>query len=443
MRGRGAADLGKWRPLGRLGGAVRIAVVGSGIAGLACAHILGPHHEIVLYEARNRLGGHSNTIVVDDPALGSTGIDTGFIVHNDRNYPNLIRLFAELGIETVNSEMSFAVHDPEADFHYRATNLNTLFAQRRRLIDPTMWAMLVDIIRFHRSGRRLLSAVDEGDDRWDDLTIGELLDQGRYRRKFIDRHLIPMGAAVWSTPPKRFREFPAVGLLRFLDNHGLLSIGDRPQWKTVAGGSRRYVSAIEERFEGTIRRGCPVEAVQPSSGGITVSAKGGSEEFDQVILACHSDQSLRLVADPDPELSLLLAAVPYQPNRATLHTDVGILSPEPRSWAAWNYRIESDSSASTVTYDLTRLMRLATDVRYLVTLNDADRISTGKIIEQIDYSHPVFDHAASAAQSRIRDRNGSGGIWLCGAWMGYGFHEDGMRSAVDVCRRLGVDWGAP
>ncbi|MDH3299028.1 MAG: FAD-dependent oxidoreductase [Acidimicrobiia bacterium] len=422
---------------------MRIAVVGSGIAGLACAHILGPHHDVVLYEATDRLGGHSNTVVVDDPQLGPTGIDTGFIVHNDRNYPNLVRLFAELGIETVDSEMSFAVRDPDADFYYRATNLNTLFAQRRRLVDPAMWMMLADIVRFHRSGRRMLGEVDNGETRWNGLTIGDLLDRGRYRRDFVDRHLVPMGAAVWSTPPSRFRDFPAISLLRFLDNHGLLSIGDRPQWRTVAGGSRRYVSAIEQRFDGSVRLGCPVLAVTPSNGGVSVVDASGCEWFDQVILACHSDQSLRLVADGAPELAGLLTAIPYQPNRATLHTDVGILAPRSRSWAAWNYRIEPDAAASTVTYDLTLLMRLATDVRYLVTLNDTDQINTDQIIQEIDYSHPVFDHAATEAQARIRARNGSDGIWLCGAWMGYGFHEDGMRSAVDVCRRLGVRWGSP
>lgn len=441
MRGRGAVSLGLWRSRFRSDGPVRLAVVGSGIAGLACAHILGPHHEVVLYEARNRLGGHSNTIVVDDPKLGPTGIDTGFIVHNDRNYPNLIRLFEELGVETVDSEMSFAVHDPKADFYYRATNLNTVFAQRRRLVDPAMWIMLADIVRFHRSGRRILLEVDHGETRWDDLTIGDLLDRGRYRADFVDRHLIPMGAAVWSMPPGRFRDFPAISLLRFLDNHGLLSIGDRPQWKTVAGGSRHYVSAIERRFSGSIRRGRPVLAVTPTDGGVQIVHEGGHERFDQVILACHSDQNLGMVAESFPELTELLGAIRYQPNRATLHTDVGVLPPQPRSWAAWNYRIDPNASASTVTYDLTRLMRLATDIRYLVTLNDPNRIQDDHVIHRIDYSHPVFDHAATAAQARIRDRNGTDGIWLCGAWMGYGFHEDGMRSAVDVCRGLGVDWG--
>ncbi len=420
---------------------MRLAVVGSGISGLACAHVLGPHHEVVLYEAANRLGGHSNTVVVDDPVLGPTGIDTGFIVHNDRNYPNLVHLFSELGVETVDSEMSFGVHDPVDDFHYRATNLNTLFAQRRRLVDPAMWGMLIDIARFHRTGRRILAGADGGDRHWDDLTIGELLEDGRYRRAFIDRHLIPMGAAVWSTPPKRFSDYPAVTLLRFLDNHGLLSVGNRPQWKTVAGGSRRYVSAIADRFGGSVRLETPVRRVERSADRLTVVSDGRREDFDQVILACHSDQSLAILADTAPDRTHDLAAISYQPNRATLHTDIGVLPPRPRSWAAWNYRLDPESTASTVTYDLTRLMRLDTDTRYLVTLNDAGRIDPSRIITEIDYAHPVFDHAATAAQTRLRSRNGVDGIWLCGAWMGYGFHEDGMRSAVEVCRGLGVRWG--
>ncbi len=409
---------------------------------MACAHILGPHHDVVLYEAASRLGGHCNTIEVDDPELGPTGIDTGFIVHNDRNYPNLVRLFDELGVGIVDSEMSFAVHDPSRDFHYRATNPSTMFAQRRRLVDPAMWRMVIDILRFHRAGRGLLARAGRGSV-LEHLTIGDLLDQGGYGRDFIDRHLIPMGAAVWSTPPTRFREFPAVALLRFLDNHGLLSIGDRPQWKTIAGGSRMYVDEIAARFSGEIRRGCPVLKVAPSNAGLSVVADNGVDEFDQVILATHSDQSLELVGEHVPDAVDALAAIPYQPNRATLHTDVGLLPPNERSWAAWNYRIDADSVASTVTYDLTRLMRLATPVRYLVTLNSDELIDPTMIIEQIDYAHPVFDHRAPGAQDRIRALNGTGGIWFCGAWMGYGFHEDGMRSAVEVCRGLGVEWGSP
>ena len=419
---------------------MRIAVVGSGIAGLTCAHVLGPRHDVMLFEAQDRLGGHTNTVDVDDPALGPIGVDTGFIVHNDRNYPNLVKLFTELDIEVVDSEMSFAVHDPERDFYYRATSPNTLFSQRRRALDPAMWGMVADIARFHRTGRRILADVDRGQTHWNTATIGDLLDDGRYRREFIDLHLIPMGAAVWSTPPGRFRDFPAVNLLRFLHHHGLLSVGNRPQWRTVAGGSRTYVEAIEKRFRGLIRAGCPVTEVRPTDGGVHVRHAGGIDEFDHVILACHSDQSFRLLSESAPDLAGDLSAVTYQPNRATLHTDVSVLPPHRRAWAAWNYRIEPDSTASTVTYDLTRLMRLDTEVRYLVTLNDMGRIRGDRVIRELDYAHPVFDHAATAAQDRLRSRNGSANIWLCGAWMGYGFHEDGLASALEVCRGLGVDW---
>ena len=426
---------------------MRLAIVGSGISGLACAHLLGPHHDVVLYEAQSRLGGHSNTVEVDDPKLGPTGIDTGFIVHNDRNYPNLVNLFDELGIEVQDSEMSFAVHDPEDDFHYRATNLNTLFAQRRRLVDPKMLRMLADIIRFQRSGRRLLERVDGGDSSYDQLDIGALLDRGRYGSDFIDRHLIPMGAAVWSTPPGRFRDFPAVSLLRFLANHGLLSIGDRPQWKTVVGGSRHYVSAIERRFNGTIRLETPVRRIRCSADGVVVETDGPPELFDQVILACHSDQSLGLLdastADSLPATASDLTSIPYQRNQATLHYDTAVLSPQPRSWAAWNYRVQPNPTHATVTYDLTRLMRLPTDRRYLVTLNGAESIHPQKVIRHIDYAHPIFDHGARNAQERIRRRNGTDGLWFCGAWLGYGFHEDGMRSAVDVSRSLGAEWSTP
>ncbi len=427
---------------------MRLAVVGSGIAGLACCHILGPHHQVVLYEAQSRLGGHANTVTVNDPEVGPLAIDTGFIVHNDRNYPDLVQLFEELGIAVVDSEMSFAVHDPGADFYYRATNLNTIFAQRRRIVDPTMWRLLIDVVRFHRSGRRLLQRADDGEDELLHLTIGQLLIDGRYSAAFIDRHLIPMGAAVWSTPPTRFADFPAVSLLRFLANHGLLSIGDRPQWKTVSGGSRNYVAAIEQRFAGTVHRQCPVRRIVGSTDGVTVVTDDTKERFDQVILACHSDQSAELIrsagVSDSAETAADLAAIRYQPNRATLHTDIGLLPPQTRAWAAWNYRLHPRSptanAAPTVTYDLTRLMRLPTETRYLVTLNSEDQIDPDKTIQHFDYSHPVFDHAAIGAQQRVLGRNGSGGIWFCGAWTGYGFHEDGMRSAVEVCRDLGIDW---
>ncbi|MDH3293269.1 MAG: FAD-dependent oxidoreductase [Acidimicrobiia bacterium] len=419
---------------------MRLAVVGSGVSGLASAHLLGPRHDVVLYEADDRLGGHANTVEVDDPKLGAVGVDTGFIVHNDRNYPHLIRLFDELAVPVVESEMSFAVHNHRDGFYYRATSLNTLFADRRRLVDQRMWRMLFDIARFYRLGRKLLRQAQTGDLSVWSKTIGSLLDDGGYGPEFIEAHLIPMGAAVWSAPPDRFRDFPAISLLRFLDNHGLLSVGNRPMWKTVAGGSRVYVDAIARHFKGEIRLASPVSAVERLGDGVLVTSNGQTERYDAVVLACHSDQSLRLLMDPSAGEERNLAAIGYQSNAAILHTDVGVLPPDQRAWAAWNYDVMSGTDRATVTYDITRLMRLDSCHRYLVTLNDPGRIDHRAIIAEIEYQHPVFDHAAVQAQERIRTSNGTNNTWFCGAWLGYGFHEDGMASAVEVARSLGAHW---
>jgi len=419
---------------------MRIAVVGSGIAGLTCAHLLGPDHEVVLYEARDRLGGHANTIEVDDPELGRIGVDTGFIVYNDRNYPNFVRLLEELGVAVTESEMSFAVADRLTGFHYRATSPSTLFADRRRLIDPAMWRMLFDIGRFYRQGRRILAAVDGGNQQPLSMTIGDLLQQGRFGEAFIDNHLLPMGAAVWSTSVNRFTDFPAVSLLRFLDNHGLLSVGDRPQWRTIVGGSRAYVAAIERRFDGRIRLETPVRAVRRSDRVVTVIDRAGSDEYDHIILACHSDQILDILSDASEREKTNLGAVPFRSNEVTVHTDTSVLPPHPRAWAAWTYEVIDGAEGPTVTYDLTRLMRLATGVRYLVSLNDQNRIDPRKVICRLEYSHPVFDHDAIEAQHELKRSNGSNRTSFCGAWMGYGFHEDGMAAAVDVCRALGSRW---
>ncbi len=438
---------------------VRIAIVGSGIAGLTCAHVLGPHHEVVLFEAERRLGGHSNTVEVDDPEVGPIGIDTGFIVHNDRNYPNLVRLFDELGLETVESEMSFAVTDRATGLCYRATSVNSLFADRRRLLDRSMWRMLVDITRFYRNGRRLLASVEnEGGADGDSPTIAEFLAEGGYSEVFIEHHLVPMGASVWSADPDQFNLFPATTLLRFLDNHGLLSVGDRPLWRTLRGGSRTYVNAIAERFDGEIRLGQPVTAIRrfrdddqgPADGGVEVQSGGVVERFDHVIVAAHSDQALALLTDPSDAEKQHLSAVRYQPNRATLHFDEVVMPPKRLAWAAWNYdqaapapSADADSAASgraALTYDLTLLMRLAGSRRYFVSLNSDHRIDPEKVLASFDYAHPVFDHPAIAAQSALADINGTDNTWFCGAWMGYGFHEDGMASGLRVCSSLGVDW---
>jgi uncharacterized protein len=422
---------------------MRLAIIGSGVSGLACAYLLGPLHEVVLFEADSRLGGHANTVDVEDPAAGTLAIDTGFIVHNDRNYPNLERLLAQLGVATIDSEMSFAVTDRATGFCYRATNLDTLLADRRNALDPRLWRMVVDIIRFQRAGRRFLA--DNPDPA---ISLAQFLAGHHYSEAFVALHLIPMGAAVWSSDPTTFDAFPAASLLRFLSNHGLLSISNRPQWKTIVGGSRAYVQSLIQRFRGEVRLSSPVLSVKRHPDGVTVASATHPEpeHFDQVILATHSDQALALLADPDRQEKELLGAIRYQPNRATLHTDTSLLPPRPKAWAAWNYeRLDGAGPAgpqrqAVLTYDLTNLQRLPGRHRYLVSLNAEERIRPSAVIQGFDYAHPVFDGPAIAAQARIVANNGNANTWYCGAWLGYGFHEDGMASGVDVARALGARW---
>lgn len=421
----------------------RIAVIGSGISGLACAHVLGPHHDVVLFEAAHRLGGHSNTVDVDDPEAGRLAVDTGFIVHNDRNYPNLVRLFDELGVATVDTEMSFGVTDrdpasPTVGFTYRASNVDTLFADRRNLASPTMWKMLSEIGRFYRRARQLLADPDPS------VSLDEFLYVNRFSRDFVELHLRPMGAAVWSADPSMFGEFPAISLLAFLKNHGLLGVGRRPRWRTIPGGSRTYVDAIAARFCGQIRPDSPVTGVERSATGtVMVSTAHGLDEFDAAVLAVHSDQALSMLTKPTPAERATLGAIRYQPNRATLHTDTTLLSPVRKAWAAWNYdRRGGDQKEATLTYDMTTLQHLPGSRRYLVSLNSDAFIDPASVLATIDYAHPVFDRAAIEAQRCFETIEGIGGVHFCGAWRGHGFHEDGIASALRVCERLGVPWNA-
>lgn len=418
----------------------RIAIVGSGISGLTCAHVLGPHHDVVLYEAAPRLGGHANTVDVDDPTAGRVAVDTGFIVHNDRNYPNLVALFDELGVETVDTEMSFGVtdRDPSSPTHglaYRATSPNTMFAQRRNLVRPAMWRLLRDVPRFYRAARAVL------DDPSDERSLADVLDDLGLSDEFVDLHLIPMGAAVWSADPSRFAEFPARSLFQFLDHHGLLSVGDRPQWRTIPGGSRVYVDAIADRFGGEIRTSSPVTSICRDGSGVLVSSLGRVERYDRVVLATHSDQALAMLADASPVEEKVLGAVRYQPNRATLHTDTSLLPPVERAWSAWNYdRRDAGQQEATLTYDMTALQHLPGSRRYLVSLNSDDHIDPSSVLMSTEYAHPVFDGDAVEAQSRFDEIDGVDRVHFCGAWWGYGFHEDGMKSGLRVCHRIGVDW---
>lgn len=414
---------------------MRIAIVGSGIAGLICAHVLGPHHDIVLYEADDRFGGHSNTVLVNEGAK-THSIDTGFIVHNDRNYPNLVGLFDELGMETVDSEMSFAVTDRSSGFTYRATSLNTIFADRKNVFQARMWRMLIDIFRFYRDANSYLDDMT-----MPEVSIGEFCEARNYSEAFMELHLVPMGAAVWSASPQTFDEFPARSLLRFLSNHGLLGVRDRPLWKTLKGGSKAYVDAILDRFEGETRLSSPVEAIVRTQLFAGITAGGKTEQFDEVILACHSDQALALLADATDAETEILGSIRYQPNTATLHSDSSLLSPKRAAWAAWNYeRLSSVDLAAAITYDLTNLQRLDTETRYLVSLNSSDRIDPARTIANFAYSHPVFDGPAMEAQSRWPEISGKNRTHFCGAYWSYGFHEDGMKSGLRVCDAVGVNW---
>ncbi len=442
---------------------MRIAVVGSGIAGLSCAHILGPHHDVVLFEALDRLGGHANTVDVLDDAAGTLGIDTGFIVHNDRNYPLLSRLFAELEVASIDTEMSFGVSDNDPDsptfgLSYRATNLSTLFADRSTLRHRTMWRLLADVARFYRHANRFLTtgalpreAPPEHPDANDHVSTRSFLDRGGYGREFIDLHLIPMGASVWSADPTSFDEFPAKSLLRFLANHGLLGVGRRPQWRTVIGGSRQYVDAVADAFDGDIRLASPVTSVSRLDHGCVVRSQQPngtgemSERFDRVVLACHTDQSLDLLVDASVREKELLGAIRYQPNRATLHTDTSVLPANGRARAAWNYdrrghHADHAGHLASLTYDLTTLQQLNGAERYLVTLNSDEIIDPQRIIRSFDYAHPIFDGPAIEAQRRLPDIDGVNGVNFCGAWRSYGFHEDGIASAVATCEQIGIRW---
>ncbi|MEA2212112.1 MAG: uncharacterized protein QOF83_2060 [Solirubrobacteraceae bacterium] len=412
---------------------MRIAIVGAGVSGLVVAHLLGPGHDVTVYEAAAYAGGHANTIRVDTPNE-THAVDTGFIVLNDRNYPNFERLLDRLGVASQPSEMSFSVSDGRGDFEYNGATPNGLFAKRAHLVTPWFHRMLADLARFNRAARSLLHLNGDGP------SLGHWLEEQRFSRPFIDNLIVPQASAVWSADPHQMWSFPARFLVEFFDNHGMLGLRNRPRWRTVRGGSARYVESLLGQFGGRIRLDTPVTAVTRTPDHVLVLARGAEpERFDDVVLATHSDQALKMLGDASAREHDILGAIPYQRNEAVLHTDVGMLPRRRRAWASWNYHLEQPPGPqSTVTYHMNRLQSLAAEREFCVTLNRTGEIDPDKVIRKFDYAHPVYTAAGVHAQARVNEISGRNRTHFCGAYWGWGFHEDGVVSALRVARHFGA-----
>ncbi len=410
---------------------MKIAVVGTGISGLVAAWMLQREHEVTVFEARGRIGGHTNTVEVE--AGGRRfAVDTGFIVHNRRTYPNLVRIFDALGVPTKPTTMSFSVREESTGLEYSS---RSILARRRNLVNPRIVRMVRDVLRFNREAERIADRADER------VTLGEMLRIHGYSESFIELYIVPMGAAIWSTDPTRMLSFPASTFARFLVNHGLTSLVDRPTWRVVEGGSKTYVERMTASFADRIRLDSPVEQIRRTKWGVEVDARGQPPAlFDRVVIASHSDQALRMLADPSEAEREILGAIRYQPNRAVLHTDTSLLPRSPRAWAAWNYRVPATPRERvSVTYDMNALQGIReAPVRFCVSLNAEDRIDPAKVLYETTYSHPLYTPEAVAAQRRADEINGVRNTFYCGAYWRYGFHEDGVVSALAVAAKLGL-----
>jgi predicted NAD/FAD-binding protein len=413
---------------------MRIAVVGAGIAGNGAAWLLSRQHEVVLFEREPRLGGHTHTHRVELRGR-EYAVDTGFIVHNPRNYPLFTRLLGELGVDSQETTMGFSVQDARTGLEYNATSLDALFCQRRNLLSPRFLRMAREILRFYRESPALLAGEGPGP------TLGDYLREQRYSPLFVEAHLVPMACALWSSPSAEIMRFPARHLVRFMANHQMLDAGTRPCWRVLRGGSSRYLEAMQRDWRVQVRRGAAVTRVSREEQGVSVASADGVERFDQVLLACHSDEALALLANPTPAEREVLGAMRYQRNDTVLHTDPRLLPRSRKAWAAWNAYLPAEPGAHcTVSYCMNLLQSLDAPEPLVVSLNRTQDIDPGRILARMAYAHPLQDHASVAAQARRAEVNGVDRIWYAGAYWGYGFHEDGLRSGVDVARALGVDW---
>jgi len=411
---------------------LKIAVVGSGISGLACAWLLSKKHNVTLFERDNRLGGHSNTVETETPA-GPIGIDTGFIVYNEVTYPNLTAFFAHLGVETARSNMSFAVSLNAGGYEYSGSGLGGLFGQSSNLMNPRHYKMIYDLLRFFRN-----AAVLQDGDCDATLTLAEWLHRSGYSEDFAKRHILPMGAAIWSVPAAQMMDFPIISFARFFQNHGLLKIRNRPKWRTVSKGSSNYVAKIMADFGGTVRMGCDVQKLTRSDAGVNVLANNDVvERFDHCVLATHGDQALRILGDADQMERDCLSAFQYSDNEAVLHIDEQMMPQRRHLWSSWNYVSCDPANNPTVTYWMNRLQPLRTKQNYFVTLNPPEPIANDRLIGRYDYTHPIFNAAAIVQQKHLWALQGRRGTWFAGSYFGYGFHEDGLQAGLAVAEKLG------
>lgn len=418
---------------------MRIAIIGTGIAGNTAAYHLHKDHDITVFEANDHIGGHTHTHEVETAAGNIINVDTGFIVFNDWTYPNFIALLDKLGVDSQPTEMSFSVKCENSGLEYNGNTINSMFAQRSNLLRPRFHRMIRDILRFNREGHDFLKQPPSNN-----LSLGDFLEQSGYSKIFIEKYIVPMGAAIWSANPDVMFTFPAQFFLRFFANHGLLSVNDRPQWRVIKGGSNSYIGKLTAGFKDRIRTGCPVQSVERRPDGISIiTEQYGREDFDYVFIAAHSDQALNMLEQPTLVERNVLGAIPYQSNEVILHTDSRILPKRKLAWAAWNYHIpQQEQEQVALTYDMNILQGFDTPETWCVTLNYTGAIDESKIIKTLNYQHPIFTPGGISAQSQQREINGLNGeqrTYYCGAYWRNGFHEDGVVSALNALEHFTQD----
>ena len=412
---------------------MKIAIIGSGISGLTCGYLLHKEHDIHVFEASDWVGGHTHTVNVTVKGQ-SYAVDTGFIVFNDWTYPNFIQLMAQLGVRSKATEMSFSVRDASNNLEYNGNTLNSLFAQRSNLLSPGFWGMLRDILRFNREAIRDLQEQRIASD----TRLGDYLQQRGYGTRFIEHYIVPMGAAIWSMSLADMLAFPLQFFVRFFKNHGLLSVSNRPQWRVIEGGSSAYVQPLSAGFADKIRLNCPVTSVERNEQGVRVCSATGSEHFDKVIFACHSDQALRLLTHPSAAEQQILGALPYAENDVVLHTDTRLLPDRKLAWASWNYRLgDVERQRAAVTYNMNILQGIQSETTFCVSLNQTVSIDPLKVLARYTYAHPQYSLDAVAAQARWQELHGAQHSYFCGAYWANGFHEDGVVSALRVAKAFG------